>query len=136
MSLLRRVTVIIAALVLPSTAQAAWHEARSNHFIIYADMNAGDLKQYAERLERFDQAVRYVRGMRDPKLTDANRLRIFVLRSERSIARLAGSQSVAGFYHARASGASAFVPRKSEGLAYWDLDAEAIFFHEYAHHLQ
>ena len=136
MSPLSRLFVIVAALVLPGTAQAAWHEARSNHFIIYADMKPADLKQYAERLERFDQAARYVRGMQDPKLTDANRLRIFVLRSERTVGRLAGSQSVAGFYHARASGSSVFVPRKSGALAYWDFDAEAIFFHEYAHHLQ
>lgn len=136
MSLLTRVCIMIAALLWPSLAQATWHEARSNHFIIYADMNPGDLKEYAERLERFDQAVRYVRGMQDPTLTDANRLRIYVLRSERSVARLAGSQSVAGFYRARASGSSVFVPRKAANLAYWDLDSESIFFHEYAHHLQ
>ena len=135
MSLLRA-CIVVAALLLPGVARAAWHEARSDHFIIYADMKPAQLKQYAERLERFDQATRYVRGMQDPRLTDANRLRVFVLRSERTIGRLAGSQSVAGFYLARASGASAFVPRKSEGLAHWDVAAEAIFFHEYAHHLQ
>jgi hypothetical protein len=99
-------------------------------------MNPGELKQYAERLERFDQAVRYIRGMQDPKLTDANRLRIYVLRSERTVARLAGSYWVSGFYQARASGSSVFVPRKAAGASYWDLDSEFIFFHEYAHHLQ
>ncbi len=128
--------VLAAAFLAPGPASAAWHEARSNHFIIYADMSPDELKQYAERLERFDQAVRYVRGMQDPKLTDANRLRIFVLRSERTVARLAGSYWVAGFYKARASGSSVFVPRKAAGMSYWDLDSESIFFHEYGHHLQ
>lgn len=136
MRLFFRILCATLALAVPAIAQAAWHEARSNHFIIYGDLNPDELKKYAERLERFDQAVRYVRGMQDPKLTDANRLKVFILRSERSVARLAGSSSVAGFYRARASGAYAFVPRKSAGLSYWDLDAEAIFFHEYAHHLQ
>lgn len=136
MSLLFRFVTAAFAVAAPGSAQAAWHEARSNHFIIYADMNPGELKQYAERLERFDQAVRYLRGMQDPKLTDANRLKIYVVRSERTVARLAGANWVSGFYQARASGSSVFVPRKSAGMAYWDLDSESIFFHEYAHHLQ
>ena len=137
MSLLRRVTVMIAALALPSTAHAAWQEAKSKHFIIYGDQKPEELLQFAERLERFDQAVRHVRGMDDPALTDAARLNIYVLRNEYSVGRLAGNRSVAGFYNARASGAVAFVPRKSSGdNRIWDLDAEAIFFHEYAHHLQ
>jgi hypothetical protein len=136
MGLLLRVWIAIATLFWPSLAQAAWHEARSNHFIIYADMSPDELKQYAERLERFDQAVRYMRGMQDPKLTDANRLKVYVMRSERTIARLAGAQWVAGFYRARASGSSVFVPRKVTGLYHWNFTPDVIFFHEYAHHLQ
>ena len=58
-----RVWIAAATVLWPGLAQAAWHEARSNHFIIYADMGPGELKQYAERLERFDQAVRYA-GLR------------------------------------------------------------------------
>ena len=118
-------------------AAAAWHEARSNHFIIFSDQSPDDLKKFAEQLERFDQAVRYVRGMDDPALTDANKLRIYVLRNESAIAKLAGSRMIRGFYHARASGPVAFVPRNS-GSKYvdWDLDTQAIFFHEYGHHLQ
>lgn len=129
-------TALLGALVATPT-QAAWHEARSNHFIIYSDQSPGELKRFAEQLERFDQAVRHVRGMEDPALSDANRLRIYALKSESAIARLAGSRMVRGFYHARASGAVAFVPRNSGSkFVDWDLDTQAIFFHEYAHHLQ
>ena len=118
-------------------AFAAWHEARSNHFIIYSDQKPDDLKKFAEQLERFDQAVRFVRGMEDPALTDANRLRIYVLRNDSAVAKLAGSSSIRGFYSARASGSVAFVPRQS-GTKYadWSLDTQEIFFHEYGHHLQ
>ena len=130
---------VFAALLILSGGQAhaAWQEAKSKHFIIYANDDPERLRTFAERLERFDQAVRYVRGMDDPPLTDSNRLRVYTLRSGGAVAKLAGMASARGFYHARASGAVAFVPR-NEGSNFdiWDLDTEAIFFHEYAHHLQ
>ena len=118
-------------------AQAAWLEAKSKHFIIYSDDQPERVRALAERLERFDQAVRWLRSTGDPALTDSQRLTIYMLPSEGAVGRLAGSYSVSGLYRARASGAAAFVPRKA-GSKYqlWDLDAESIFFHEYAHHLQ
>jgi tetratricopeptide (TPR) repeat protein len=130
--------VALFAALAPVPASAAWQEAKSSHFIIYADLSPAELKAFADRLERFDQAVRQVRGMDDPALTDSNRLTIYVLRSEMAVEKLAAQGSgVAGFYNSRASGSVAFVPR-SAGSRWnkWDLDAEQIFFHEYAHHLQ
>ena len=116
-------------------AQAAWHEAKSKHFVIYGDAREGEMRRFAERLERIDQAVRFVRKMDDPPLTDSNKLTIFMLTNQDSIAKLAGSSLVAGFYIPRVSGAVAFVPRKA-GSAEWELNSEGIFIHEYAHHLQ
>jgi len=137
MSLFVRLMAISLAIALPARAEAAWHEAKSSHFIIYADLRPEQIKAFAERLERFDQAVRAVRSMADPELTDAQRLTVYALRSEGAVARLAGSNQVAGFYQAGASGAMAFVPRKAGSKdVSWDLDTEEIFFHEYAHHLQ
>jgi tetratricopeptide (TPR) repeat protein len=118
-------------------ARAAWVEAKSEHFIIFADLDPAELKAYGERLERFDQAVRTVRRMADPPLTDAARLTIYALKSESAIGKLFGDAGVAGFYTARVSGAAAFVPRRAGSThTKLDLDAETIFFHEYAHHLQ
>jgi tetratricopeptide (TPR) repeat protein len=134
--LLSRLLAALPLVLAAEPAVAAWHKASSKHFIIYGDMRPDELKDYAERLERFDLAVRRVRGMSDLPLTDSERLTIFVLRSENAIAKLAG-RSASGFYHASVSGSYAFVPRiagsKIEKLA---LDADSIFFHEYAHHLQ
>jgi tetratricopeptide (TPR) repeat protein len=138
MSFAMRILAAIVALLMPAIASATWHEAKSKHFIIYADLKPDELKQYAARLERFDQAVRYLRGMNDPSLTDAGRLTIYVLRSESAVEKLAQQGAgVSGFYTSRASGSVAFVPR-SAGTRWnkWDLDAEQIFFHEYAHHMQ
>ncbi len=138
MNIGRHALLLAAAMVgSTGTAKAAWHEARSKHFIIYADLKADEIKAYAERLERFDQAVRLVRGMQDPALTDSQRLTVYTLRSQGAVARLAGNRMAAGFYQASASGAAAFVPRRAGSRSVdWDLDTETIFFHEYAHHLQ
>lgn len=126
----------IALLFFPVTATAQWHEAKSRHFIIYSDQKPDELKAYATRLERYDQAVRKARGMPDPELTDANRLTVYVLKSQQAVGDMAGSQGVAGFYMGRASGPLAFVHRgKPTPRNKWDLDAETVFFHEYMHHL-
>jgi hypothetical protein len=116
-------------------AHAAWHEAKSKHFVIFGDAREGEIRRFAERLERIDQAVRFVRKMDDPPLTDSNKLTIFMLTDQESIAELAGSKLVAGFYIPRVTGAVAFVPRRA-GSAEWELSSESIFIHEYAHHLQ
>jgi len=126
----------LLATLATAPAEAAWHEAKSKHFIIYADLKPDQIKYYAERLERFDQAVRLVRGMGDPALTNSQRLTVYALRSEGAVARLAGASLVRGFYVARASGTIAFVPRNAGSNQDWDLNTEEIFFHEYAHHLQ
>lgn len=137
MSLFIRLSAALLVLAAPMAASAAWLEAKSSHFIIYADLKPDQIKSYAERLERFDQAVRRVRGMPDPKLTDAQRLTVYALRSEGAVAKLAGASTVRGFYRPDSSGSAAFVPRSAGSRSVdWDLDTEEIFFHEYAHHLQ
>jgi tetratricopeptide (TPR) repeat protein len=135
-SLWGRLLVALTVLLAGAPALAGWQEAKSKHFIIYADLKPDELRSYAERLERFDQAVRTVRGMNDPALTDSQRLTVYALRSEGAVARLAGMSEVRGFYSARASGSVAFVPRRAGSGSDWDLGTDAIFFHEYAHHLQ
>jgi Flp pilus assembly protein TadD len=125
------------AFAIAAPAHAEWQEARSNHFIVYADEPSDELRAYVDRLERFDKAVRIVRKMPDPALSDSGRLRIFVLPNEGSIQHLCGCDGVLGFYQTRVSGSVAFVPRKSGiGDDKFDVDPQAVFFHEYAHHLQ
>lgn len=135
-----------AAFVFPVPAQADWYEAKSKHFIIYANENPAELHSYADKLERFDQAVRLLRGMDDPDLTDSGRVTIFVLPDVSAVQDLEGSGNIAGFYTSRASGAFAWVPRTtsefsasvSGSIRQKDqfMSAQEVFFHEYAHHLQ
>jgi hypothetical protein len=132
-------TVIAAfsSIAFEGPASAAWLEGRSPHFIVYANESPDELREYARRLELFDQAVRTVRKMNDPKLADPEKVTIFVVPTVANIERLYGGYGVAGFYIPRVSGSVAFVPRVA-GMKgdERDLDPDAIFFHEYSHHLQ
>lgn len=118
------------------TTHAEWLEARSKHFLIYGEMPEGDLKDYALRLEKFDKAVRIVRMMDDPPTGDAAKVTIYVLRDTDQVSWLAvgGLSPIAGFYEPRASGSVAFVPKPSRRNES-PLSGEAVFYHEYAHHL-
>jgi tetratricopeptide (TPR) repeat protein len=120
-----------------SVANASWYEAKSKHFVIYANESAASLETFATKLEKFDKAVRIVRAMDDPQIGDGGRVTIFVLKDTDTVSKMAvGKESpIAGFYIPRASGSVAFVPRRTAGTEEWDMNADTVFFHEYAHHL-
>lgn len=124
-----------SALLFGSAAShAAWHEASSRHFTIYADDSPAELKKFAESLERFNAAVRVARGIEDVEPGASSRVTLFVLDDVDAIQKLYGGEGVAGFYQPKATGSVAFVPRKG-GKGKWGLSADSIFFHEYMHHL-
>ena len=125
---------------LPFPAASAWQKVSSPHFIIYADDSPEKLREFASRLERFDKAVRVVRGMSDPALGDGNRLTVFVVPDVKDVQRLAGTEhgmtkNLAGFYRANGTGSIAVVPKRSGDSEKPWMDDQETFFHEYAHHL-
>lgn len=122
------------ALFASEPAQAAWHQAKSKHFIIYSDQSPASLNAFATKLEKFDQAVRRVMRMDDPAVGDGNRLTVFVLANESAVEKMSGNKHAAGFYTPRASGSLAFVPQRTDSTDRY-FSPELIFFHEYAHHL-
>ena len=94
------------AYLVSTPAFAAWHEARSKHFIIYADEKPKALLDYATRLEKFDQAARAILQMPDPNVGDGNRLTVFVMPDDKAVQMLAGDTTgfVKGCYNGQASG--------------------------------
>jgi hypothetical protein len=125
----------IAGMPFGTPVCAAWNVAQSKHFVIYADENAKKLTEFATRLERFDQAVRHVRGMDDPPVGTGNRLTVFVMPNIGAVQKLMNNRYVGGFYIPRASGSYAFVPRSDDLPGQRDDQGQLIFFHEYSHHL-
>lgn len=134
---------ILLVLILPQMAQAQWVEAQSDHFVVYSRSSPADAREFVTDLERFDQAVRSLRGIKSAPINPASRVTVFVLDDTRAIGNLAGNQGVAGFFIPRGSGAVAFVPqrntasRHSPGIRATasELEAQQVLFHEYAHYL-
>jgi tetratricopeptide (TPR) repeat protein len=131
---LLRLSLAAAIAAATTQAHAAWYEAKSKHFIIDGDVDPQDLTDYARKLERFDQAVRIARGMQDPSLTDAGRLRIYFLRNADEWRDLTDDDGTLGEYKSSAAGSFAFV-QKMKGDRAGDFNSDLLFFHEYAHHM-
>jgi tetratricopeptide (TPR) repeat protein len=117
-----------------STASAAWHEAISKHFHVYANQTPDELRAFATKLERFDAAVREARGTPDVDAGGSTQVTLYVLKDINAIQELAGMGGVAGFYIPKAEGSVAFVPQRGRNGGF-NLSADNVFFHEYTHHL-
>lgn len=138
-----RLLLALCALTLASPACAEWWEARTDHFIVYSESSRKDAKEFAEKLERFDQALRSLQSTKfDPPTSDSQRLTVFRTGDIGYIGNLAGSSGVAGFYIPRMGGSVAFTPARGEKPSLrklhrdsrTDLDPQSVLFHEYAHH--
>ena len=128
--------LFIMTLFIPGKAYAEWHEASSDHFLVIADQNEKDTREFAERLERFHAAMYYILGRETQKVSPSNRVTIYVVRSSRKVQQLARDKSgfVLGFYQARAGGSVAYTARVDSNGA--DVSqSERVLFHEYAHHV-
>jgi tetratricopeptide (TPR) repeat protein len=131
---MKRVLLLLAALVAPASARADWYEASTAHFVVYSEQSPDKLQQFASRLERFDAAIRFLRGLPDDPVGKANRVTVYVVNHTGDVERLA-FRNAAGFYIPRAGGSLAVVPRRAGASDADDLSAQAILLHEYTHHL-
>ncbi|HEY6814451.1 MAG TPA: DUF1570 domain-containing protein [Croceibacterium sp.] len=124
---------ILAALALlaGTQAHAEWHKATNEHFVFYADMDPAQLQRLAERLERFDAAMRVITRARETRPVT-----IYMVRNMDEVQRLAGSRGVGGFYSGSTQEPLIVVPgRTGEVMERFDFDEVNILQHEYAHHM-
>ena len=121
------------ALLAAQPAFAEWHEASSDHFVIYADDKDTDLRKFAENLERYHSAMAILTGQKIEKPSPSNRVTIFVVGDQRDMRALSGSRTIGGFYIPRAGGSRAFVQeiRNQKGYPHF---STIVMLHEYAHH--
>ena len=132
---MRRLFVAIAVLLLAAApARAEWRRSVSRHFIVYSEASPGDLRQFAEKLERFDALLRLM----SPTAPEDNAapLTVFMPTYRDSVSDLVGSSLAAGVYFPRIGGSIAVAPRylSNDSLDNTGLNADSILFHEYAHH--
>jgi hypothetical protein len=117
--------------LLPTTAQAAWLQAKSRHFVIYSESNEAKLREFAQKLEKFDGLLRRVTGVDDPEA--GSPVAIFLLNDEAKVMELARNRNVRGFYGTSERFAYAVLARGGK-ISDFDLGAEEVLFHEYTHH--
>lgn len=119
-----------AVLLMPRPAAAAWLEATTRHFVLYADTNEKALRDKAVALERLDWAMRRFMRVEDHEDTVHNKVTVYWIGESdfQSICRCPG---IAGFYQPRVGGSVAFASRDSNGD---DDFGTIVLYHEYAHH--
>lgn len=118
-------------LVNAQTEKTSWNEAKSTHFTVYGQMSDGDLRKYAEDLERYDAALREIIGG-----STSTPVTVYVVQSMGKVQELAGGmRGVAGFYNATAQGAFAVTSTESIIRSDFKFTAKQVIFHEYAHHM-
>ena len=128
-------TIMLAlALLAPAIARADWHEASSDHFVVYYEGSAEQAGRFAGNLERFDKALRIARAIPDTPPGAANRVTVYVVSGTDTVESLSRRNGIAGFYIGRAGGPLAIVPRRSGDGGKSDLSANMVLQHEYAHH--
>lgn len=130
------IAAALALAALPSAVQAAWREASSAHFVVYAEDREEDVREFAAELERFHSALEYATGKKLAAPSPSNRLTIYVVDSQRQVRSLygGGGRFIGGFYRPRAGGSLAIV-QEIHDTAGGKLDQSMIILlHEYAHH--
>jgi Protein of unknown function (DUF1570) len=123
----------LALLACAGPAHARWLEATSTNFIVYSDGREAELVKFTEKLERFDQLLRWRTSTE--AATSPTRVKVYLVASRAAIMNIYPRKikNIAGFYSTSVFGPTAFVPR-IEGSGIFDLDGEAILYHEYTHH--
>ncbi|MBO9713214.1 hypothetical protein [Sphingomonas sp.] len=139
--MIRTLVFALLLLLVPGTANAAWQEATTKHFVIYSDDTPARISKFAVSLERYDRAMRIFRGVPDDPVPPVDRVTIYVLSSSSSITSL-GYEGAAGFYLARAGEPVAFTIKygdrpggsRERVKEEYELSPAVVLRHEYAHH--
>ncbi len=122
--------------LLSAPARAAWHEASSDHFVIYADQKASSVKRFAQRLEKYHAAMAFLLKKEPETPSPSNRVTVFVVSNKSNVRKLANAKSryTAGIYLPRAGNIVTIVPKLRSSNGKFNLSSETILRHEYAHH--
>jgi hypothetical protein len=126
---MRNLVMFLTLLVASTAANAEWHKAVTDHFVIYAEGDEKSLRDYAEKLERFDSGARRLRSLPEAAVPGANRVTVYALPAK-EFAKIVPNRQVAGFYIPRTSGSKIFLPGYGGSM-----NPEHVLLHEYTHHL-
>lgn len=123
---------LVAAWLAIGVAHADWYEASGRNVRVLTEGKAEAARKLADQLERFDAALRVLRGIEGNDPGPANRLTVYLLDDTGDVEQLIGRKQVAGFYIPRAGGSVAFVPRSP--ATNQQIKPQQVLLHEYTHH--
>jgi tetratricopeptide (TPR) repeat protein len=136
-----RLHTLLAGLILlhsPLTF-AAWREASSEHFVIYADESESDLRTFSEKLERFHKAMTAIFPARRAEApSPSNRPTIYIT-SKRQVNKLRNAESnanIVGFYIPRAGNSTAFITPVNTKRTGTASESEMVLLQTYALHFK
>jgi Flp pilus assembly protein TadD len=125
-------------LIHSSNARADWHEASSEHFVVYAKESEKEIRRYSDRLERYYGAMSVILPpSAEIEPSPSNRVTIYVVHDTRAVRELLGAKtarSLRGFYMPRAGGSIAIIPPIEVATGSKASESERVLMHEYAHH--
>jgi len=138
----RLIPLLASVFIAASPAHAEWWEAKTEHFVIYAEDNERNTRVFATKLESYDHALRSLQATKfDPVTADWQRVTIYRSGDLEYMERLAHGPA-GGFYipqmnpveftpvHGEKPKTDSIIKRDSRT----DLDPQSVLFHEYAHH--
>lgn len=121
--------LLVAALFAAAPAQAAWHRAETERFIVYGQGGEDQVREYADKLSTFDAVLRVFNPR--ARRTAGQKVEVYLVQGSAGMRRIRPDleREVAGFYVANNESvfAVALVGRQ-------DLNGDEVLFHEYAHH--
>jgi hypothetical protein len=120
-------------------ADAAWFEARTNHFVLVTDSTPERTRDYAARLERFDIALRQLYNIPDNPDLHSRPVTIYALEPAAFMTACHCAYSgLLGWYQRRLASPTITVvtsqkeKEKFQQVGY--LNSQALLLHEYSHH--
>ena len=136
------------SLAMPAQA-ADWYEAETAHFIIKSEDDPEEVREFAEKVERFDRGLRFLQNLPEDHVVEsrANKPVIYRFGDYKDMAKMAGSpgSGIGGFFISRAGKSVAFAPVEGDSIRDYrnqrtrgttrDTDnPDTVLFHEYTHY--
>lgn len=132
-----RLLVCVASLTLiPASASAEWFEARTDHFVLTINDTRENTRAFAERLERFDAALRRLYAVPDNPDQHLRPLAVYAL-DVSLFEKTCGCETVLGYYEARPKQSVIFsmhMPKVDKTSKDGELSSQVVLLHEYGHH--
>ena len=131
-----RKTILMAAAagaaLLAAPAEARWVEAKTQHFVIYANLSDGEAAAYAAQLERFDHLLRELTNLPPTTESASDSVTVYIVPLT-MVQELAHSSTIGGFYNSDVQSSLAVMPLTVP--TGWDVGPFHVMFHEYTHHI-